>query len=83
MASEAQQALGTGVQILENLMRAHGFAYMPTAASNSSGGPFPSGEFRRGDRRLELHYRYSLGLVAYHVGALVLSHEDYMWSVLV
>ena len=31
---------------------------------------------------MELHFRYSLELVIYHVGPLALSHEDYMCSVL-
>lgn len=31
---------------------------------------------------MELHYRFSLGLVTYHMGDLVLSHEDFMWSML-
>jgi len=43
---------------------------------------FASGEFQRGTRRLEVHFRGLLGLVAYHVGSVRLSHEDYMWSVL-
>ena len=80
--SEPQQALAAGAELLDDLMRSHGFVYNPTAAGVGSGGSFASGEFRRGNRRLELHYRYSLGLVTYHVGNLALSHEDYMWSVL-
>lgn len=63
-------------------MRSHGFAYTPTAAGAGSGGAFASGEFRQGNRSLELHYRYSLGLVTFRVGNLTLSREDYMWSVL-
>jgi hypothetical protein len=58
-----------------------GFVYSPTFAGKGSGGMFATGEFRRDNRRLELHYRYSLGLVSYHFGPLMLYHEDYMWSV--
>jgi hypothetical protein len=82
VVSEPQQMLRAGVEILDDLMRSHGFVYTPTTAGVGSGGPFAAGEFRRLDRRLELHYRYSLGLVTYHVGQLTLSHEDYMWSVI-
>lgn len=82
MVSEPQQALEAGVELLDDLMRSHGFVYIPKAAGVGSGGSFASGEFRRGNRSLELHYRYSLGLVTYHVGNLALPHEDYMWSVL-
>jgi hypothetical protein len=81
VVSEAQPTLKAGVEILDDFMRTHGFVYTPTSAGVGSGGSFAAGEFRRGDRTLELHYRYSLGLVTYHAGHLVLSHEDYMWSV--
>ena len=63
-------------------MESHGFVSAPATVGSGSGGSFASAEFRRGDRSLELHYRYSLGLVTYHVGHLTLSHEDYMLSVL-
>src|ERR1700733_2642043 len=46
-------------------MRSHGFVFGPTTAGDGSGGSFARGEFRGGNRRLELHYRYSLGLVTY------------------
>ncbi len=82
MASEPQEALTAGVEALEGLMQSHGFVHTPTTVGVGSGGAFASAEFRRGHRRLELHYRYSLGLVTYHVGHLALSHEDYMLSVL-
>lgn len=81
MGSEASESLRAGSDILDGLMLAHGFFFVPTSAGVSSGGSFAAGEFRRGDRRLELHFRYSLGLVTYRAGLLGLSHEDYMWSV--
>jgi hypothetical protein len=81
VASEHQQGLEAGIELLDDLMRSHGFVYTPTAVGVGSGGSFASGEFRRGNRSLELHYRFSLGLITYHVGNLVLSHEDYMWSI--
>jgi hypothetical protein len=74
--------LQAGVAVLNPIMRSHGFVYSSTSEGVGSGGTFASGEFRRGDRRLELHFRYSLGLVKYHLGTAPLSHEDYMWSVL-
>jgi hypothetical protein len=82
VASAPQEKLKAGIELIDDLMRFHGFIYSPTAAGIGSGGQFASGEFQRGNRRLELHYRYSLGLVTYHVGDLTLSHEDYMWSML-
>src|SRR5262249_8274834 len=47
-------------------------------SGSGSGGPFAYGEFVRGDRRLELHVRESLGLVSYHLGLHSVSHEYYM-----
>lgn len=52
------------------------------ASGSSSSGAFAQGEFVRGERRLELHFRRSLGLVTYHVGALALAHDDYMRALL-
>jgi hypothetical protein len=80
--TEIADTLTAGIEILAPLMVSHGFVYFQTAAGVGSGGPFASGEFRRSDRRLELHFRYSLGLVTYHLGSAALSHEEYMWSVL-
>jgi hypothetical protein len=74
--------LQAGVAVLNPLMRSHGFVYSSTSEGVGSGGSFASGEFRRGDRKLELHFRHSLGLVTYHLGPGALSHEEYMWSVL-
>jgi hypothetical protein len=79
---DAQTILKAGVELLNETMLSCGFVYTPTSAGRGSGGAFAAGEFRRDDRKLELHYRYSLGLVSYHVGSLMLSHEDYMWAVI-
>jgi len=79
---EADECLAAGVQILTPLMESHGFSFVPLTSGKGSGGWSASGEFRRGHRddlrRLELHFRYSLGLVNYHVGDTSLSHSDYM-----
>jgi hypothetical protein len=76
------EALRQGVQILDPVMRAHGFEYGDGSTGACSGGPFVSGEFVRGDRRLELHFRFSLGLVTYHIGRDALRHELYMRALL-
>ena len=81
MATEAQETLKVGAKILEGVMHFHEFVFAPISIGVGSGGAYAAGEFRRGDRFLELHFRRSLGLVTYHVGSLSLSHEDYMWSV--
>jgi hypothetical protein len=34
-----------------------------------------------GERKLELHFRYTLGLVTYHLGAVSVPHEEFMRAV--
>lgn len=79
---EAKAALAEGRKVLDRVLEPHGFRFKPGPAGTSSGGAFASGTYVRGDRRLEIHFRQSLGLVAYHLGDQTLSHEAYMWSVL-
>lgn len=68
--------LERGVAELAAVLGSAGFQFVETEEGVSSGGSFASGEFRRGDRRLELHVRSSLGLVRYHFGEESLSHQD-------
>lgn len=56
----------------------HGFRFQFREEGRGAGGNFASGEFVCEDRRLELHFRGSLGLVRYHVGDQSASHESYM-----
>jgi hypothetical protein len=81
-ATDPLDALTAGVAILNDLMKRHAFCASNNIIGRGSGGTFASTEFTRGDRKLEIHFRYNLGLVTYHVGKVSLSHEDYMWSVI-
>ncbi|HYX71259.1 MAG TPA: hypothetical protein VE732_00690 [Nitrososphaera sp.] len=74
----ALETFQVGCKILDRVMNPQGFYLMEGASGQSSGGNFASGEYVKGDRRLEIHLRYSLGLVTYHIGALSLTHESYM-----
>jgi hypothetical protein len=67
--------LARGVAELTEVLGPAGFEFVETE-EGQSGGSFASGEFRRGDRRLELQVRSSLGLVQYHFGDEPLSHQD-------
>ena len=71
-----------GSEILESVMRPHGFIFVEGASGRSNYGNFACGDFVRGDRRLELHFRYSLGLVTYHLGSCSATHESYMRELL-
>ncbi|MFZ0980039.1 MAG: hypothetical protein WAN23_11620 [Candidatus Acidiferrales bacterium] len=73
-----KDALVNGVQILEPLLLPNGFHFRFGGDGVGSGGNFAWGEFVREERRLELHFRRSLGLDRYHVGEQSASHESYM-----
>jgi hypothetical protein len=77
-----EEVLEVGRGILEPKLIPHGFVWVAGAAGQSSGGIFACGEFVRGNRRLEIHFRHSLGLVKYHVGDAALDHASYMRAVL-
>jgi hypothetical protein len=78
MAGDPKQTLLKGIAILRPCLDSHGFAFKLGTVGKGSGGDFASGEFSRDDRRLELHFRYSLGLVTYHIGDHTLDHESYL-----
>ena len=73
-----KQTLVAGADILGAVLRPHGYKFRLENEGKGSGGYFASGSFRKDDRRLELHFRYSLGLVTYHIGNCSLDHEKYM-----
>jgi len=75
------ETLLAGASEFGAVLTPHGFHFVETGSGRGSGGHFASGEFRRADRRLELHFRYSLGLVAYHLGSETLTHADYVRAV--
>jgi hypothetical protein len=75
------ETLLAGASELGAVLTPHGFHFVETGSGRGSGGHFASGEFRQEDRRLELHLRYSLGLVAYHLGSETLAHADYVRAV--
>jgi hypothetical protein len=73
-----KSALLEGAEILEKVVAAKDFHFQFRGEGKSSGGTFAWGEFVREDRRLELHVRFNLGLVRYHVGTESASHDYYM-----
>jgi len=75
---DPKEALLDGAKILDTVLLPNGFQFQFQKEGKGSGGNFAWGEFVREDRRLELHFRQSLGLVRYHVGDQSASHESYM-----
>jgi hypothetical protein len=69
--------LEEGRKLIDPIMKANGFRWEAGATGKSSGGHFASGQYVKGNRKLELHFRHSLGLVTYHIVDVSLFHEDY------
>ena len=82
MSKQPTEILQEGRSILDPVLRQYGFSFEEGPAGNSSGGPYASGTYANGERKLELHYRFSLGLVTYHFNGLSLDHESYMQTIL-
>lgn len=74
----AKDSLTAGSTILAPLLSPHGFTFEFREEGRGSGGFFAWAEFVREERRLELHFRHSLGLVTYCIGPLHARHETYM-----
>lgn len=67
-----------GVKILDPFLRKNRFRFSFNKTGSSSGGEYAFGKYSKGDKVIELHYRYSLGLVSYSINNIQLSHVDYM-----
>jgi hypothetical protein len=76
------EILQQGCSILDPVLSRWGFAFLSGASGKSSGGNFASGDYVNGNRKLEIHYRFSLGLVKYHFADQAIEHESYMRAVL-
>lgn len=76
--TKAEETLRAGVAILDTVLTPSAFHFVLQGAGKGSGGHFAFGKYVRDDRSLELHYRFSLGLVSYYLGSDSLDHETYM-----
>ncbi len=75
--------LEEGRRFLSPILNRHGFEWAPShSGSGGSGGPSACGRYVRGDRSLEIHFRWSLGLVSYCLGEECIDHSSYMKAVL-
>ena len=73
MTMNPRELLDRGAAELAEVLGPAGFTFVAVDEDDGSGGASAIGEFQRGDRRLELHVRRSLGLVRYHFGEQSLS----------
>jgi len=82
MSNSPSEILLEGCKILDPIMHQYGFSFAFEGSGKGSGGEHASGAYVNGNRKLELHYRYSLGLVTYHFGETSVGHESYMRAIL-
>jgi len=82
MTSVPLQVLRQGLAVLDPILKSHGFSFRELPSGRGSGGPYASGIYVNGDRSLEIHFRFSLGLVTYRFGNRAVEHEFYMRAVL-
>lgn len=82
MTRDPKEMIQECCTILDPLLKQQGFQLASVDSGQGSGGPYARAEYQNADRRLEFHYRFSLGLVTYHFGSETISHESYMRAVL-
>jgi len=75
-----EAALSDGCKILSAVLEPRGFRFQADGSAKASRGTVAGGVFVNGDRKLEVHFRFSLGGVRYHAGKDSASHEDFMWA---
>jgi hypothetical protein len=80
--TEPREILRLGCEVLDPILHAHGFSFEYGGEGSSSGGPYAFGSYVISDRRLEIHFRHSLGLVTYHFGEASMDHQAYMRALL-
>ncbi|HVP78539.1 MAG TPA: hypothetical protein VMV04_11650 [Thermodesulfobacteriota bacterium] len=64
MKNRAIEKLKEGRKFIDPIMEANGFHWEAGLAGKSSGGYSDSGQYVKGDRKLQLHFRHFLGLVS-------------------
>jgi len=70
--------LQAGLRVLDPILTSRDFHWVFEGDGKGSGGKFAFGRYVKQDRFLQLHFRYTLGLVTYHLGVHSLDHESYM-----
>lgn len=78
MTHTPEEILKKGCAILDDVLVPRGFKFEFAGAGKGSGGHFATGSYVNGERRIELHFRFSLGLVTYRFGSASIGHEAYM-----
>ncbi len=77
---DPRSQLESGVAILDPALLPHGFVFHFQDAGRGSGGNFAWGKYVRGDRSLDLHHRWGLGIIQYNIADLSMDHAAYLKS---
>ena len=67
-----------GARYLMSVLQPLGFVFRIVQTGASSGGTFCQAEFSCKRRKIELHFRWGLGMVLYHIGDISVSHKAYI-----
>lgn len=74
------EILTDGSEILKPLMIKNGFQFSVDGKGQSSGGKFAFGSWTKKNRKLEYHFRFSLGLVEYSLESKSVEHKFFLWA---
>ena len=74
--TDPRELLDRGRAILDEVLRERGFTFNIVTEGSGSGGNFAIGRYEKGNRSIELHVRYALGIVIYRLGDSELRHQD-------
>jgi hypothetical protein len=78
MEKQPMEILLEGRRAIDPVLTEHGFTFQQGSQGTGSGGKSASRAYVNGNRKLEVHYRFSLGLVTYHFDKTSLDHTSYM-----
>ena len=77
---DPKSELEAGIVILDPALLPHGFIFHFQNSGRGSGGNFAWGKYVRGDRSLDLHHRWGLGIIQYNIADLSIDHSAYLKS---
>jgi hypothetical protein len=76
--TDVMATLEAGAKIVGAVIEPHGFVWVPGKTHEGHPGNAARGTFVKGDRQLELGFRWSLGSVTYRIGTTSVTHEALM-----
>jgi hypothetical protein len=75
---EPRELLQAGVEVLNPFLNSVGYHFQFDHDGQGSGGYYACGRFACGNRSIELHHRWGLGIVNYQFSGFSLDHSAYL-----